>query len=42
MSICVCFSAHGGNIVDRGRYAAAGVGCRFAGILQELEIRTGA
>jgi len=36
------FSAHGVNIVDRGRDAAAGVGRHLAGVLQELEVRTGA
>lgn len=33
-------SAHGGNTVDRGGHAVAGVGRRFAGLLPELEVRT--
>lgn len=38
----VRFSAHGGNTVDRGGHVAVGVGRRLTGVLQELEVRTGA
>jgi len=35
------FSAHRGNTVDRRGHAAPCVGRRVAGVLQELEVRTG-
>lgn len=37
----VVFSSHRGNTVDRSRHAAVGVGRHLAGVLQELEVRTG-
>lgn len=40
-SLYTCCSAHGGNTVDRGRHAPVGVGRYLAGVLQELEVRTG-
>lgn len=39
--LLLLFSAHGRDTVDRCWHVAAGVGRRFAGVLQELEIRTG-
>lgn len=37
-----CFSAHRGNTVDRRGHAAVGIGRDLVGVLQELEVRTGA